>query len=314
MTPVSREILQKIRKLANLPEEIRQCQFAVSITRLTGLKSLCHESDVRNRFVIYLAHKTIENVKRKHGTSSHTKTATLASHQTMMEEALEGMEAWQRKPTEKLRQTLTGMLARMRTEQNDYKKMAWGAVRIITDQRLILAECALSCILAPDNETEWWAYQTARQYTEQYDPKQGTGLISSSIPQVQDIVDFWMKEYDLTPESLAQSPKATRSQTGELSPKTSGKKQKSREETQFTHRQGQFLAFIHQYWKLHRQGPAELDLVRFFRVTPPSVHSMVVKLQELGLITKKLGVARSIRIAIPTEQLPELEASDGPPV
>jgi hypothetical protein len=31
----------------------------------------------------------------------------------------------------------------------------------------------------------------------------------------------------------------------------------------FTHPQGQFLAFIHLYRKLHRQGPAELDLVEF---------------------------------------------------
>jgi Mn-dependent DtxR family transcriptional regulator len=52
----------------------------------------------------------------------------------------------------------------------------------------------------------------------------------------------------------------------------------------FTHRQGQFLAFIHLYRRLHRRGPAELDLVKFFRVTPPSVHGMVVNLEDLGLI------------------------------
>jgi repressor LexA len=61
----------------------------------------------------------------------------------------------------------------------------------------------------------------------------------------------------------------------------------------FTHRQGQFLAFIHLYRRLHQQGPAELDMVKFFRVTPPSVRGMVVKLEELGLITREPGVARS---------------------
>ena len=75
----------------------------------------------------------------------------------------------------------------------------------------------------------------------------------------------------------------------------------------FTHRQGQFLAFIHSYWKLNRQGPAELDMVKFFRVTPPSVHSMVVRLEELGLVTREPGVARSIRVAIPDKEVPELE-------
>ena len=75
----------------------------------------------------------------------------------------------------------------------------------------------------------------------------------------------------------------------------------------FTRRQGQFLAFIHLYCKLHRQGPAEMDMVRYFRVTPPSVHGMVVKLEQLGLVTREPGVPRSIRVAIPEEEIPSLE-------
>ncbi len=81
----------------------------------------------------------------------------------------------------------------------------------------------------------------------------------------------------------------------------------------FTPRQGQFLAFIHLYRKLHRRGPAEMDLIKFFRITPPSAHGMVVKLEELGLITKEPGVARSMRVAIDPALLPELEESDSPP-
>ena len=81
----------------------------------------------------------------------------------------------------------------------------------------------------------------------------------------------------------------------------------------FTPRQGQFLAFIHLYRLLHKQGPAELDMVEFFRVTPPSVHQMVVKLEELGLITRAPGVPRSARVAIPIEEVPALEAVEGPP-
>jgi Mn-dependent DtxR family transcriptional regulator len=80
-----------------------------------------------------------------------------------------------------------------------------------------------------------------------------------------------------------------------------------------THRQGQFLAFIHLYRRLHRQGPAETDMVKFFRVTPPSAHGMVVKLAELGLVTREPGVARSIRVAIPEDEIPKLEETDGPP-
>lgn len=81
----------------------------------------------------------------------------------------------------------------------------------------------------------------------------------------------------------------------------------------FTHRQGQFLAFIHLYRLLHKRGPAETDMVTFFRVTPPSVHQMVVKLEGLGLITRESGVPRSARVAIPDEESPALEAVEEPP-
>ena len=81
----------------------------------------------------------------------------------------------------------------------------------------------------------------------------------------------------------------------------------------FTHRQGQSLAFIHLYRRLHRQGPAELDMVQFFRVTPPSVHGMVVTLGQLGLVTREPGVPRSVRVAIPEGEVPALEEVEGPP-
>src|SRR4051812_43040627 len=64
--------------------------------------------------------------------------------------------------------------------------------------------------------------------------------------------------------------------------------------------------------ELHRQGPAELDMVQFFRVTPPSVHGMVMKLTELGLVTREPGVARSLRVAIPEDEIPPLEDVPAP--
>jgi Mn-dependent DtxR family transcriptional regulator len=44
----------------------------------------------------------------------------------------------------------------------------------------------------------------------------------------------------------------------------------------FTDKQGQYLAFIRTYALLHRRPPAEADMERYFGVTPPSVHRMVV--------------------------------------
>jgi len=74
-----------------------------------------------------------------------------------------------------------------------------------------------------------------------------------------------------------------------------------------THKQGQYLAFIHYYTKLHRRAPAEADLQRYFQVTPPTVHQMVLTLEARDLIERKPGVARSIRLLVPREAIPDLE-------
>ena len=78
-------------------------------------------------------------------------------------------------------------------------------------------------------------------------------------------------------------------------------------DAKFTTLQGQYLAFIRAYTVIHRQAPAEADMERFFRVTPPSVHSMVLGLENRGLIERTPGMARSIRLLVPPAELPPLE-------
>ena len=75
----------------------------------------------------------------------------------------------------------------------------------------------------------------------------------------------------------------------------------------FTEKQGQYLAFIHYYTKVNGRPPAEADMQRYFRVTPPSVHQMVLTLETNGLIERTPGQGRSIRLRIPREELPDLE-------
>ena len=43
-----------------------------------------------------------------------------------------------------------------------------------------------------------------------------------------------------------------------------------------TPKQGQYLAFIYYYTKINRRAPAETDFQRYFRVSPLSVHNMIV--------------------------------------
>ena len=82
----------------------------------------------------------------------------------------------------------------------------------------------------------------------------------------------------------------------------------------FTSKQGQYLAFIHAYTQLFGRPPAEADLQRHFRVSPPSVHQMLLTLERAGLIRRQPGVARSIQLIVPPEALPVLRAPDAQPV
>lgn len=80
-----------------------------------------------------------------------------------------------------------------------------------------------------------------------------------------------------------------------------------REEARFTPLQGQYLAFIDAYTRIHRVAPAEADMERFFRVSPPSVHRMVLTLEERGLLERTPGQARSIRLLISRDEVPRLD-------
>jgi|SRR5580692_1899703 SOS-response transcriptional repressor LexA len=77
---------------------------------------------------------------------------------------------------------------------------------------------------------------------------------------------------------------------------------------------GQYLAFIHAYMLVLGRPPAEADLRRHFRVTPPSVHQMLVTLEREGFIRRQPGVARSIQLLIDPSALPPLQPSQNQPV
>jgi repressor LexA len=74
----------------------------------------------------------------------------------------------------------------------------------------------------------------------------------------------------------------------------------------FTEKQGQYLAFIHYYTKIHRRAPAELDMQMYFQVSPPSVHNMILTLEARGLIERTPWQARSIRVLVKPDEVRSL--------
>ena len=79
----------------------------------------------------------------------------------------------------------------------------------------------------------------------------------------------------------------------------------------FTPLQGQYLAFIHAYTLVNGQPPAEHEMMRFFQVTPPSVHRMVVALEQAGLISRQPGQPRTIAVRVHEKDLPRLKPGFG---
>jgi DNA-binding MarR family transcriptional regulator len=76
--------------------------------------------------------------------------------------------------------------------------------------------------------------------------------------------------------------------------------------SEYTDKQGQYLAFIYNYTKINRRPPAEADIQRYFQSTPSTVHQMILKLEQKGLIKRITGQARSIEVLLPPGQLPYL--------
>jgi SOS-response transcriptional repressor LexA len=82
----------------------------------------------------------------------------------------------------------------------------------------------------------------------------------------------------------------------------------SRTAKTFTPKQGQYLAFIDAYTRVHGRPPAEWEIQRHFGVTPPSVHQMILTLERASFIHRQPGAPRSIEVLVPPEDLPVLQA------
>jgi len=76
-----------------------------------------------------------------------------------------------------------------------------------------------------------------------------------------------------------------------------------------TRQQGQFLAFIREYTMRNRAGvaPSHADLQRFFNLTPPSVNSMLIRLEQRCFIRRIPGKARAIELTINPDWIPPLD-------
>lgn len=75
----------------------------------------------------------------------------------------------------------------------------------------------------------------------------------------------------------------------------------------YTTKQGQYLAFIYYYTKVNGYPPAERDMQKYFKATPPTVHVILLALEKKHLIERIPNRPRNIRLLLTREEIPDLD-------
>jgi hypothetical protein len=194
-----RAILSKIRKLAQIARELSE-GASFSITRLTSLKSLCEDPEVAAHFAVYLASHTSQRAS-KISHPPHLSNSEWKMHNELVERALERLGSYVERPSDPKRAALRELLRELESVNDEYESIPYGTLRKIQNRDVLIVEDAVRCALSPYSAPSW-AYHLARDYTERYDSRYGTGLIPESAPLVMDIVGFWCEYYSIDRDEL----------------------------------------------------------------------------------------------------------------
>ena len=193
-------VLRRIRKLAQIARELSEgADF--SITRLTTLKSLCEDPEVAAHFAVYLARHTRQRVDEFSYPPPPNETERKV-HNELVQRAVERLESYVERPSDSKREALRELLRELESVNDEYKPIPYGTVRMIQNRDVLIVEDAVQCALSSPYSAPNRAYHLARNYTERYDPRYGTGLIPESAPLVMDIVDFWCEYYSIDRDEL----------------------------------------------------------------------------------------------------------------
>jgi hypothetical protein len=131
------------------------------------------------------------NGKRPRGLGA----STWERHKRLADEAvaLLGRRPMRGRPTSR---ALLDLLARLRHEQDEYKPIPFGELRLLNDRDLAVIEHALSATAFPER-APYDVYDAASLLCDEYDPRYPSGLNPKSAPAVQVIADFWVQRFGL---------------------------------------------------------------------------------------------------------------------
>jgi DNA-binding MarR family transcriptional regulator len=73
-----------------------------------------------------------------------------------------------------------------------------------------------------------------------------------------------------------------------------------------TPQQGQLLAYIYWYTKVHRVPPSENEIAAFLGIRGPSAHAAILRLEAAGHLSRIPGTPRTLKVLLPRELIPDL--------
>jgi len=158
-----------------------------SITKLISIKSLCKDEQVRQQYCCYLfnlvAERLLNDLQDK---SPSTQLQSIAS--AIRTVAKFSMDELSLSASKDLLRVLYRQLADYQNETENVKSTT---VRIVKNNDLLTLELSVACLLNTEEAAQTKAYHATRNYVEKYNGSIGTGLITDSIPALEDVLVFW---------------------------------------------------------------------------------------------------------------------------
>ena len=189
--PLSRDNIRRVQKLEDALEDLRKGNSNYfSITKLTSMKSLCRDEEYRKEYCVYLASLVMDNAEYLMENDNAKNIVNLIQQAYHVIENIAKDNNYTNVVVAK------ATLSRLKNSQDQYKRVKWTTVRIITSRDLLILENILQCLLLPTDIAVSYAYKATRNYVEKYNPHYGTGLIPESIPMLEKIICFWNRYKD----------------------------------------------------------------------------------------------------------------------
>jgi len=189
--PLSRDNIRRVQKLEDALEDLRKGNSNYfSITKLTSMKSLCRDEEYRKEYCVYLASLVMDNAE------SLMEKDNAGGIFNLIQQAYHVIEIVAKDRSNINVVVANATLSRLKNSQDQYKRVKWTTVRIITSRDLLILENILQCLLSPTDIAASYAYEATRNYVEKYNPHYGTGLIPESIPMLEKIICFWNRYKD----------------------------------------------------------------------------------------------------------------------